>query len=133
MCKCDPRKRTPFCGKTDCQVPPQKVQPLDEETENEMIAEQIKLLFGFMSTLIPHKEKIKKISEYASGRAHDAAALAVLMPMDYEVKEKENQRVARRGELLYSLLCTLEETDREVEKARKESDGRKNMAKVLGF
>lgn len=84
-----------------------------------LVAEKVKILFAFMAELIPQKELIKETFEFASDRASKAAAMAVLIPDSYEIKQAENLNVARRGECFYQLLCALEEGEQNVLNARK--------------
>lgn len=50
MCKCDPRMRTPFCGKGNCQWPKQKKRPapIDPGSVPDELREQLKEKLGIV-------------------------------------------------------------------------------------
>ncbi len=99
--------------------------------EQEILAERIKLLWGFIYSLKKHRDLLKRLADDANKRASFAVSAAVLNPWGYEVAEKKHKRVARRAELLVEMLDTLEETDKEVVEAEKDKIGREKIAEMF--
>lgn len=101
--------------------------------EEELVAERLKMLWGFIMWFKPYREKFKEIAERAEEKADTAVAAAVLNPLGWEVNEKKHRRVARRAKLLVKMIDCLEETDKEVAEAEKEKAGMERMSKTLDF
>jgi len=105
----------------------------DKTNEEELIAERIKLLWGFIWWFKPYREKFEEIAERAEEKADTAIAAAVLNPMGWEVNEKKHRRVAKRAKLLVKMIDCLEETDKEVAEAEKEMEAMKKTMKTFNL
>lgn len=101
--------------------------------EEELVAERLKLLWGFIMWFNPYREKFKEIAERAEEKADTAVAAAVFNPLGWEVNEKKNRRVARRAKLLVKMIDCLEETNEEVAKAEEEMEKMIQMMKTFNF
>lgn len=101
--------------------------------EEELVAERLKMLWGFIMWFKPYREKFKEIAERAEEKADTAVAAAVLNPLGWEVNEKKHRRVARRAKLLIKMIDCLEETDEEVAKAEKEMEEMIKMTETFNL
>ena len=65
MCKCDPRIKTPFCGRGDCQWPPKlKDVPIDKMSIVELRNHTYELIIALNSrddTIEKLKKKMKSV------------------------------------------------------------------------
>lgn len=116
------------------------LKDLNERIEIEEIAERIKLLFGFVAMLIPHKEKLKAIAERTSNNHSRAQALAPVLTAfgeDWEKAEMETALYYKRAEALYNLVDVLDETEKErieySEKKKQGGAGRDNLMRSIGL
>lgn len=109
---------------------PDSELPLEKQYE---LAEQIKLLWGFIYTLKEHRDLFERIAKDAERKAHLAESAAVLNPFGYKTSVFKHTRVARRARLLVELLDTLEETDKEVAEAEQEEKSREKMKDIFDF
>jgi hypothetical protein len=105
---------------------------LDDE---HVLAERIKLLFGFCAELIPVKDKIKASLDYANERASTAMAAAPILGafgQDYEEVHFEANIRARRAKAVYDLILVLEDTETErLEFQRTKSMKKANLAVLM--
>jgi hypothetical protein len=112
----------------------------EKRIEAEMIAEKVKLLWGFLSDLIPHLPMLKDVAESASERSSMALAMAPVLGafgQDYEVVHAQKEIERKRAKALYELIKTLDDTEKEcVEFAKKQEakrDGLAQLHRVLGL
>jgi len=117
-----------------------KEKQLEAKIEIEMLAERVKLLWGFLAELIPHKEKLKEVAEKTSERSSMALAMAPILGafgQDYEEVHLQKEIERKRAKALYELVSTLDETEKEraefAEKKVKRSEGLKEIHRALGL
>lgn len=101
--------------------------------EEELVAERLKLLWGFIMWFKPYREKFKEIAEQAEEKADMAVSAAVFNPLGWEVNEKKHRRVAKRAKLLVKMIDCLEETDKDVAEAQKEVEMMKKIMKTFNL
>lgn len=114
---------------------------MDDKKEKAIIlAEKVKLLFGFCADLIPDKDMLKDVMKFSNenvGRTMAMAPIIGAYGMDYEAAEFEARLRAERSEALFKLIDTLERTENErVEfdkKQKNRKEGREQLAKALGL
>ena len=87
-----------------------------EEKERIMIlAEKIKLLFGFCVDLIPDKDLLKRTLELSEDRHSRGLGMAVIFEafgQDWEAIENETKIKKERAEALYNLIECLDKTEK---------------------
>jgi len=104
-----------------------------------ILAEKVKLLFGFCIDLRADKEMLKEVLQVCEDRQSFSASAAPLLGafgVDYEEKELEVRIRAERADALIKLIETLERTEEEriefLNKQEKIKEGRKQLLKILG-
>lgn len=88
----------------------------NKKEQIQILAERIKLLFGFCADLIPDLELLKETAESSSQRANDVLSMAPLIGafgQDYESAHFNRRLEAKRAKALYELVKVLKETEDE--------------------
>lgn len=111
----------------------------EEEIEIHILAERIKLLFGFCAELIPSLPLLKKVAVKTNGRVSTSMAIAPIMGamgMDWEEKQFYVELEARRADALYNLVLVLDETEKDrvkfLEAQAKKREGQEVIKRILG-
>ncbi len=112
----------------------------DDKKERALIlAERVKLLFGFCADLIPDKELLEEVMNLSGKRTSDVLSMAPILGafgQDYKEVHFEAEVKARRAKALYDLINTLDETEKEREEFRKKQEskqaGLETIKKILG-
>lgn len=112
----------------------------EERERIAMLAEQIKLLFGFAAQMIPDIDLLERVAKLSDDRVSTADAMApILMAhgMNWEKISMEKRVHAKRAEAVLALIRTLKETeDERIEFQRKHDAGQKGrdeLSKILGI
>lgn len=105
-----------------------------------ILAEKIKLLFGFCADLIPEKEMLKEILELSEDRHSRSIGMAVIFEafgQDWKAIENETKIKKERAEALYNLIDCLDRTEKSriefSEKQKKKQAGLLQLKKTLGI
>lgn len=105
-----------------------------------ILAEKIKLLFGFCADLIPDKDLLKEVYEVAGKRTDSALTMAPILGafgQDYTEVHFEAELHQRRAKALYDLVNVLDQTEKDraefLAKQKAKDEGRRNLLKTLGF
>lgn len=105
-----------------------------------VLAERVKLLFGFCAELIPDKDLLKETASVAEDRIGTAMAMAPIIGaygMDSEVAEFNARLHSRRAKALFELINVLDETEKErlefKEKQKNKAQGRADIARMFGI
>lgn len=105
-----------------------------------ILAEKIKLLFGFCADLIKDKDLLKEtlgLCEDRQSFAVSAAPILGAFGMDYEEPEFEAGMRKKRAKALLDLIEALEETEKErlefQAKQKAKAKGRDQLRKILGI
>lgn len=113
---------------------------LNEKARIDILAERIKLLFGFCAELIKDKDLVKKVLEVSEKRRDFALSGAPILGafgIDYEEREVDAKLHAERAKALLNLLETLERTETErAEFSNKQIEiakNRKQIESILGM
>ena len=102
-----------------------------KEEEMILVAEKIKLLYGFLWQLRPYRDYFEKIAKEEKEKASVAVSAAVLNPFGYQISEQKHLRVAKRAELLVQMIDILEETDKNVLKAEKAKEEMEKISQLF--
>lgn len=89
---------------------------LEERERAEVLAERVKLLFGFCADLIPDIDLLEKVLEQAHNKgqfAMSAAPLLMATGMDYEEEVFDANLHSKRAKALLGLIKALKETEEE--------------------
>lgn len=112
---------------------------IEEKITNEMLAERIKLLFGFCADLIPYQDRFEAVLREAERRSDYVLAATPIITAfggDYEAKHFEAELHRKRAKALLNLIKTLDETEKEraefTEKQAAKAKGRAELARILG-
>lgn len=113
----------------------------DEQMEKILIlAEKVKLLFGFCANLISEKEMLKDTYNLADERHSLSLGLSPILGAfgeNYEDAEMETRIRKERAKALYELVETLDRTEKErVEYGKKKTENKVKLAqlhKALGL
>jgi hypothetical protein len=112
----------------------------DERERIKILAERIKLLFGFCGDLIKDKDLGERVLKLSSSRAEFALSAAPILGafgLDYEAKNFEAALHAKRAKALLNLLEVLESTENERvefhEREKRRANGRAELMKTLGL
>src|SRR3990167_11492051 len=112
----------------------------ERRIEAEMVAERIKLLWGFLADLIPHLPMLKDVAEEASERSSMALTMAPILGafgQDYEVVHAQKEIERKRAKALYELIKTLDDTEKEraefANKQQAKKEGLAQLHKALGL
>lgn len=113
---------------------------LDEKIRIDMLAERIKLLFGFCVDLIPDIDLIERTASNAGEKASMAMSAAPLLGaagIDYEEKNAEWELRRKRADALANLLKVLRDTENDRQEMEKKSANlqghRKEIARLFGI
>lgn len=113
---------------------------LDEKVRIDMLAERIKLLFGFCVELIPDIDLLERTANNAGQResmAMSAAPLLGAAGIDYEEKNAEWALRRKRAEALANLLKVLRDTENDrismQEKSASMQVHRNEIARLFGI
>lgn len=113
---------------------------LEKQEKIIILAERVKLLFGFCADLIPDKEILKDVMDLSHDRVSTTMAMVPILGafgMDYNEAEISAKIKARRSDALYDLILALEETEQWrkdfAEKRNKQIEGRNQIARALGL
>lgn len=105
-----------------------------------IVAERIKLLWGFLAELIPHKEMLKEAAEKAGDRSSmvlSAAPLIGAFGQDYEEIHMYREVERKRAVALYNLVNVLIETEEDFKEffqsQHDKRAGLEQLRGVLGF
>lgn len=105
-----------------------------------ILAEKIKLLFGFIADLIKDKDLLKETLGVCEDRQNFAVSAAPILGafgMDYEEQEFESGMRKERVEALLNLVEVLEKTEKDQlefqEKQAAKIKGREQLKKILGI
>ena len=111
-----------------------KEQEQERRIEAEMVAEKIKLLWGFLADLIPHLPTLKDIAEETSERSSMALTMAPILGafgQDYEAVHAQKEIERKRAKALYELIKTLDDTEKErAEFAKKQEVKKEGLAQL---
>ena len=110
------------------------IKKQEKRIEAEMVAERVKLLWGFLSDLISHLLLLKDVAEGASERSSTALAMAPIFGafgQDYEVVHAQKEIERKRAKALYNLIKTLDDTEKErAEFAKKQVAKKEGLAQI---
>ena len=113
---------------------------IEKQIEIEMLAERIKLLWGFLGELIPYKEKLKDVVEKTEERSSMVLTIAPILGafgQDYEEVYSQKEIERKRAKALFNLINVLDETEKErkefAEKKIKKNEGLAQIHKALGL
>lgn len=113
---------------------------IDYQAKVQIVAEQVKLLFGFCFQLVPDLDILKKVAKLSDDRVSTAMAMAPIFGAvggDWEVAEFETKLKAKRADALLNLIEVLEQTEKDriefAEKQKGKSEGRAQMARIFGL
>ena len=115
-------------------------QKQERRIEAEMVAERVKLLWGFLADLIPHLPMLKDVSDGASERSSMALTMAPILGafgQDYEVVHFQKEVERKRAKALYELIKVLDDTEKEraefANKQQAKKEGLAQLHKALGI
>ena len=89
MCKCDPSNRTPFCGRTGCEKPPQTTEKIRFKSSRKL---KTCPLCGSKAMLTIHSPKIANASCGVKDDESDSCGLVLFGGTEKTVIEKWNKR-----------------------------------------
>lgn len=105
-----------------------------------ILAERVKLLFGFCADLIPDKEMLKEVLDKAGNTESMTMTLAPILGafgQDYEVAHTEAKIRTERAKALYDLVDTLDRTEKEraefSQKQIRKQEGLAQLHRALGL
>lgn len=115
-------------------------QKQERRIEAEMVAERVKLLWGFLADLIPHLPMLKDVSDGASERSSMALTMAPILEafgQDYKVVHFQKEVERKRAKALYELIKILDDTEKEraefANKQQAKKEGLAQLHKALGI
>jgi hypothetical protein len=97
----------------------------EEQERIEVVAERIKLLFGFCGELLKDRDLVERALDLAQSRASLALSAAPILGavgLDYEERHTEAQINAFRAATLLNLLNVLEETEKRRRESKEKAD-----------
>src|SRR3990167_5559096 len=113
---------------------------VNRQIEAEMVAERVKLLWGFLADLIPHLPMLKDVADGTSERSSMALTMAPIIGVfgqDYEEVYTQKEIERKRAKALYELIKTLDDTEKEraefVKKQEAKKEGLAQLHKALGL
>jgi hypothetical protein len=116
-----------------------KTEKLGEQERAVILAERVKLLFGFCADLIPDKDLLEKVLKQAQDRQSFAISAAPILGAfgeDYEEHEIEARIRKERADALLNLIKTLEKTEKDrlefKEKQMAKRKGTEQLRRILG-
>ena len=105
-----------------------------------ILAERVKLLFGFCANLIPHKKMLKNTYALAEDKEMMSLSMAPILGafgQDYESVHNEARIKKERAKALYNLIDCLDRTEKErlewAEKQNKKQEGLAQLRRALGL
>ena len=115
-------------------------KPEDNKERKIILAEKVRLLFGFCADLIKEKDLLEEVLNVCDDRQSFAVSAAPILGafgIDYEEQEFELGLRKKRAEALLNLIKILEETEKErLEfqiKQKAKFKGRAQLKKILGI
>lgn len=117
-----------------------KKENLNKQERILVLAERVKLLFGFCAELIPDLDLLKEVTISAADKedfALSAAPILGAFGRDWEADHNEAQLRTRRSEALYELVKVLDETEKGRMEFKisqdKKKEGRDMLARAMGL
>ena len=117
-----------------------EIQQQNKHEKALILAEKVKLLFGFCADLISDKEMLKDVYDLADKRQSMSLSMAPILGAfgeNYEDIENEAGIRKERAKALYELIDTLDRTEKErteyEEKKKSRSLGLAQIHKALGL
>jgi len=110
------------------------IKQQERQIEAEMVAERVKLLWGFLADLIPHLPMLKDVVEGASKRSSMTLSMAPILGafgQDYEVVHAQKEIERKRAKALYELIKTLDDTEKERAEFAKKQEAKKEVLAQL--
>src|SRR3990167_2667476 len=118
----------------------EEIKKQERRIEVEMVAERVKLLWGFLADLIPHLPMLKDVAKGTSERSSMALTMAPILGafgQDYEAVHAQKEIERKRAEALYNLIKTLDDTEKEraefVKKQEAKKEGLAQLHRALGL
>ena len=110
------------------------IKEQERRIEAEMMAERIKLLWGFLADFIPHLPMLKDVADGTSERSSMVLSMAPILGafgQDYEVVHAQKEIERKRAKALYELIKTLDDTEKErAEFAKKQEAKKEGLAQI---